>query len=282
MVCVGSSVAVSAVLVNAPLFTAQALRYAGATVLLLALARVARRSLPWPRGTEWAWLIGIATTGLVLFNVALVRGAQNAEPAVLGVAVACVPIVLAVGGALFERRRPTSAVLAAAVVVTTGAAMVEGGGRTNAAGLGWAAVVLLCEAAFTLLAIPILRRLGPWAVSVHATWLATLLLAGLSLAVEGPHAVTTLSRRDILTMTYLAVVVTAIAFILWYSTVRRLGSEHAGLLTGIAPAAAAISGVLLSGRPPGHLVWGGICVVGAGLVLGLRHKRRHALPSRTS
>ena len=43
-------------------------------------------------------------TGLVLFNVALVAGSRHAEPAVLGVAVACVPPVLAVIGPLQEDR----------------------------------------------------------------------------------------------------------------------------------------------------------------------------------
>ena len=37
----------------------------------------------------------VSASGLLLFNVALVHGARHAEPAVLGVAVACVPVVLA-------------------------------------------------------------------------------------------------------------------------------------------------------------------------------------------
>ena len=91
MVLVGSSVTVSRILVDAPLFTAQAVRYAAATVILLVMARVAGARVVWPRGREWLWLAGIAVTGLVLFNVAVVRGVAHAEPAVVAVAVACVP-----------------------------------------------------------------------------------------------------------------------------------------------------------------------------------------------
>src|ERR1700722_9669546 len=172
MVCVGGSVAVSSVLAGAPVFTAEAVRYAGACLLLVLLARVTGRRLAVPRGAGWLWREGIAVTGLVVFRVALVQGSRHAEPAVLGVAVACVPAVLAVIGPLLEGSRPRALVAGAGLVVTCGAALVEGVGRTDATGIGWAVVVFGCEAAFTLMAVPVLGRHGPWGVSVHSTWLA--------------------------------------------------------------------------------------------------------------
>jgi drug/metabolite transporter (DMT)-like permease len=187
MVCVGGSVAVSGVLVHAPVFTAEALRYAMACVILLVLARLAGRRLVLPHGTEWLWLAGLAATGLVLFNVALVAGSRHAEPAVLGVAVACVPAVLAVIGPVLEGSRPHAAGVTAALVVTCGAALVQGVGRTDGLGVAWAAVVFGCEAAFTLLAIPVLGRHGPWGVSVHTTWIAAAVFAVIGLVHEGRH-----------------------------------------------------------------------------------------------
>jgi drug/metabolite transporter (DMT)-like permease len=273
MVCVGGSVAVSSVLNNAPVFTAEAVRYGLACLLLVALARLTGRRLTWPRGAEWLWLSGIGVTGLVVFNLALVEGSRHAEPAVLGVAVACVPAVLAVVGPLLEGTRPRTGTVAAALVVTCGAGLVQGLGRTDAVGVAWAAAVFGCEAAFTLLAIPVLPRHGPWGVSVHATWLATVMFAVLGAVHEGPAAVARMTRPDWLAVGYLAVAVTAAAFVLWYSSVRRLGASRAGLLTGIAPVAAAIAGVLLGGPAPRPLVWAGLAVVAAGLALGFRKGR---------
>ena len=267
MACVGSSVAVSQTIVDAPLFTLQALRYALAAVLLLALATLARRPLPRPRGREWLWLVGVAVTGLVLFNLAVVRGVEHAEPAVIGVAVASVPLVLAVAGPLLAGGRPAPLVVVAAGVVSAGAVLVQGGGRTDAAGLAWALLVLLTEVAFTLLALPVLGRLGPWAVSLHTVWIAALGLAVLGLAVEGPRAVARLDAGDLLAAVHLAVVVTALAFVLWYSAVRRLGAGRAGLFTGVVPVTAAVGGVLLGGRWPAPTVWLGTAVVVAGLVI---------------
>jgi drug/metabolite transporter (DMT)-like permease len=273
MVCVGGSVAVSSVLAGAPVYTAEGVRYGIACLLLVALSRLTGHHLAWPRKSEWLWLSGIGVTGLVVFNLALVEGSRHAEPAVLGVAVACVPAVLALAGPLLEGTRPHTAAVAAALVVTAGAGLVQGLGRTDAIGVAWAVAVFGCEAAFTLLAIPVLGRHGPWGVSVHATWLATVMFAVLGIVHEGPAAITKLTRADWLAVGYLAVAVTAAAFVLWYSSVRRLGASRAGLLTGIAPVAAAVSGVLLGGPAPRPLVWAGIAVVAVGLALGFRKGR---------
>lgn len=151
---------------------------------------------------------------------------------------------------------------------------MQGVGRSDLIGLGWAAVVLVCEAGFTLLAVPVLGRHGPWGVSVHATWMAAVAFAVLGLIFEGPQAARRLTGQDVLAVAYLAVAVTAVAFVLWYSSVRRLGAAVAGLLTGVAPIAAAATGVAFGGPAPRPLVWVGIAVVATGLALGLPASRR--------
>ncbi|MFF5775691.1 EamA family transporter [Streptomyces virginiae] len=273
MALVGSSVTVSRALVDAPLFATQAVRYAAAALLLFALARAARVPVHLPRGREWLWLAGIAATGLVLFNVAVVRGVAHAEPAVIAVAVASVPILLGLLGPFLAGRRPSRRVLLAAPVVVAGAVLVEGTGRTDAAGVAWAALALGCEAAFTLLAVPVLRRHGAWGVSVHAVWLGALMMAGLTVVFESPAELTSLGRAQWAAAGYLAVMVTAVAFLLWYRTVAAVGAGRAGLLTGVAPLAAAGAGVLAGSGVPGPAVWLGLLVVIAGLAAGLRPDR---------
>lgn len=269
MAFVGGSIAVSDLLTTAPFLTAQALRYAVACALLLALARATGRPIERPRPAEWPWLAAIAATGLVLFNFALVRGAAHAEPAVFGVAVASVPVLLAGVGPVLERRRPAARIVVAACVVTAGAALVQGTGSADAAGIGWAVVVLGSEAAFTLLALPVLPRLGAWGVSVYSTGIAFVMLGVVGLAVDGPGAALTITRTELLAAGYLALIVTALAFVLWYTTVTTLGAGRAGLLTGVAPVTAAVGGVLLGRPAPDPLVWLGIAVVTCGLALGL-------------
>lgn len=299
MALVGGSAAISRTLVTAPLLTAQAIRYAAAALVLLAMVRLTRLRgratrtggagqagggpagvrLVWPRGREWWWLGGLAASGLVLFNVALVRGVAHAEPAVIAVAVACVPVLLGVLGPVLERQAPARRVLVAAAVVTAGGVLVEGTGRTDAVGVAWAAVALGCEAAFTLLAVPVLRRHGPWGVSVHSVWLGAAMFAVLGLVFEGPGAVLRLTAADWLAMAYLAVMVTAVAFVLWYSTVAALGAGRVGLLTGVAPISAALLGMATGGGVPGWTVWAGIATVLCGLSVGLRSTGPRGVPA---
>ncbi|MER5731437.1 DMT family transporter [Streptomyces sp. NPDC002138] len=274
MALVGTSVTVSRTLTDAPLFTAQAVRYAAAALLLLALARAAGARLVWPRGREWLWLAGLAASGLVLFNIAVVRGVAHAEPAVIAVAVACVPVLLAAIGPVLERRRPSRQVLLAAPVVVAGAVLVEGTGRTDATGVAWATLALACEAGFTLLAVPVLRRHGAWGVSVHSVWLGSLMFLGLAAVTEPASALTALEPRQWAAIGYLTVLVTAAAFVLWYSTVAAVGAGRAGLLTGVAPISAAAAGAAAGGGVPGAAVWAGLAVVVGGLALGLRPRRR--------
>lgn len=270
MVCVGGSVAVSSELAAAPFNLAEGIRYALACALLVAFARPAGRPILRPRDAEWLWLIAVALTGLVIFNIALVQGSRHAEPAVLGVAVACVPALLALLGPVIEGSRPRAKSVAAALVVTCGAGLVQGLGRSDAIGIGFAVVVFACEAGFTLLAMPVLRRHGPWSVSVHATWIAAVIFLVVGLGREGPAAIGKMSVTNWLAVGYLALMVTAVAFVLWWTSVGRLGAGRAGLLTGVAPVAAAFAGVLLGGAVPRPLVWAGIAVTAAGLALGLR------------
>jgi drug/metabolite transporter (DMT)-like permease len=270
MAFVGGSVAASGTLAGAPLCTVQSLRYGVACLLLLGYARARGVRIVRPRPADWLWLLGVTAAGLVIFNIALVRGAGHAEPAVLGVAVSCVPLLLAAIGPVQHGERPRVPVLAGAALVTCGAGLVQGLGRSDAIGLGWAVVVLVCEAAFTLLAVPLLARHGALGVSVHTTWLAALIFAVLGVTAEGPGALTRLDRGDLAACGYLAVGVTAVAFVLWYTTVQRLGAGRAGLLTGVAPIAAAVAGVVLGGPAPRSLVWLGVAVVVGGLAVGLR------------
>jgi len=272
MVLVGSSVAISATLTTAPLLAAQAIRYSVAAIVLVVLARCLHIPIQAPRGRDWLWLAGIAASGLVLFNIAVVRGVAHAQPAMIAVAVACAPVVLGVLGPLLQGQRPQRQIVLAAAVVTTGAVLVEGSGHGDAVGIAWAVLALACEAAFTLLAVPVLGRHGPWGVSVHSVWLGAAMFAVLAGVTEGPAAMAHLSAADIGAVAYLAVLVTVAAFVLWYSTVVALGPGRVGLLTGIAPISAALTGIAAGSRAPSALMWAGIAVVLAGLGAGLRYR----------
>ena len=157
---VGSLVASADLVEGYPLPTGQALRYALAAAVL---ALVARGRLPRLDLREALGIAALSATGLVLFNLFVIEGVRETDPATIGVIVGCVPVVLALVGPLMEGRPLSPRVIAAAAVVSAGAAGVQwAGGGITATGLLLALGALACEAAFSLLAVPRLKRRAHW------------------------------------------------------------------------------------------------------------------------
>ncbi len=275
MLAVGTGITVSAELVDYPVFGAQAVRYVAAALILVAAVWLRGRRLPLPQGRDWLWLIGVAATGLVLFNVAVIRSVEHAEPAAVAILVAAVPLVLLIGESIRVRQRPSPRLVLGVVLVVVGAALVQGGGRATFEGLAWAVVALFCEAAFTLLAVPVLGRLGAVGVSIHTCWIGAVLFAALAVVVDGTGAVAPMHAGAIIALAYLAVVQTAIAFSLWYSAVNILGAAVAGLFVGLMPVGAALSGLLPGLTTVTPAVIGGSVLVGVGIAVGLSARLGH-------
>lgn len=268
MAIVGSSFAVLDTLRDYPQSGGQAVRYAAGAVILVLLAG---RRLPRPTARQAVRLALLAATGLAAFNLLVLAAEASMDPGSVGVVVAAVPVLLALAGPLQARRRVEPRVLAAAALVGAGAAAVQGlGGEVTAGGLAAALGALACEAAFSLLAAPLLAPLGPVVVSAWAAILAVPMLLAAALAIDGPGALLrTPTVQEALGLAWLAVAVTAAAFILWYSAVRALGVERTGLLSGVLPVSALVVAAIL-GRADltaGRLA--GALLVGAGIAAGL-------------
>jgi drug/metabolite transporter (DMT)-like permease len=185
------------------------------------------------------------------------------------VIVGCSPLLLASIGPLVEGRLPHRRLLLAAIAVTGGAGVAQGGGTTTGLGILYALLTLLCEAAFSLLAVPTLPRLGPVVLSTYVCAIATLLLAGTSLWIEGVAAWPAPTLTELAAVGYLALVLTVGAFIAWYSAVDRLGVARAGLFVGLVPVSALAGGVLLGTGTLSVTGLVGTILVGCGVAFGL-------------
>ncbi len=280
MALLGSSVAVIGATSALPVFGLQSARYAIAAVAVVLLARLLGRHLVLPRGRDLVWVVGGALSGLVGFNVAVVIGTAHAEPAVLGAAVACIPVVLAVAGPLTRGTLPSSRLVAGALVVSAGAVAVTGWGTASALGILMALSLIALEAGFTLLGAPALPRMGAWSYTAATATVAAIVFAGMSLATEGgmEHGVLTQLLEPVAlgAVLYLGVVATALAFVLWFTGVQRIGAGSAGLAAGVAAPAAALISALFGAPLPTLGTWFGMAVIGAGLAIGFAPIRRRA------
>jgi drug/metabolite transporter (DMT)-like permease len=265
---VGSSVAVLGLLTDYPALGGQALRYALAAVLLAAVA-AGRRGLPRISMVEALQLAALAATGLVAFNLFVLGALEEAEPAAVGVVVGCVPVALALVGPVLARRAPVGRVVAAAAVVTVGAAVVHGVGDTTLAGFLLSLGALAGEALFSLLAVSLLPRLGPLVLSAYVCAMAAAGLGALAALLDGGRALPLPTAEEGAAIAYLAVAVTAAAFVAWYSGVERLGVERAGLFAGLIPVSTLFCAAAIGTGSPGLVEALGVLIVGAGVSFGV-------------
>ncbi|MFE5293983.1 DMT family transporter [Isoptericola sp. NPDC056618] len=271
MALVGASFTASAALSDYPLAGGQAVRYAVAALCLLAVMRWRRVAFVLPRPRQAARLLALAATGLTGFSACVVLATRHAEPSLVGAVVGATPVVLAATQAVRERRLAPRT-LAAAVVVTAGVALVEGLGSADPLGLALAVGALACEAAFSLLAVPLLPTLGPLRVSAYACVAAVPQLLLLGLLAPGPLLAVP-DGGELAALAYLSVVVTAVAFLLWYTGLAQVGPARAGLFAGLMPVAALAASLALGVEAPTAHGVAGALVVAAGLVLGLSSRR---------
>jgi drug/metabolite transporter (DMT)-like permease len=267
MMLVGSSVAASSLVTRYPILGGQAARYGlGAAVL----AALARGRLPRPRRSQIPRLLALAATGLAGFNVFLIAALRTADPGSVGVIIGCLPLVMAVLGPARQRRAPKGQVVAAAVIVSAGAAFVQwSGGTLPPASLALALGALACEAAFSLFAVPLLESLGPLGVSAYACAAAAAMLLAGAVAVDGTGAFRLPTASEAEAFAYLGLVVTAVAFILWYSGLRRLGAGRAGLFAGLVPVAALVTSAAAGTTTLSLARLAGAVTVSAGVALGM-------------
>src|SRR4051812_30417537 len=118
MTILGASVPVSGLVLDYPMLTGQAVRYALAALAFTVLARL--RPVPARERLRWAdrlRLVALAVSGLVLFNVLLLTALRHADAAIIGTVVGGTPLFLAVLGPLLARRRPAARLAVAALVV---------------------------------------------------------------------------------------------------------------------------------------------------------------------
>jgi drug/metabolite transporter (DMT)-like permease len=264
-VAVGGSVPITGMLDDYPIMAGQAMRYALGGILLLLWAR---RRLPLPAPGDLLSLVGLAATGLLGFNACLVLAQRYADPGFVAAMLGGTPLVLALLAPLLAGRRPAVLTALGAAIVVVGIVVLSGGGSWHGPGLALALLTMLCEAAFTLLAVGVVSRLGGLAVSTWCCLIAAVLGGLLAVAFEPDWRAP--AGRELIALVSLAVVLTAIGFCCWYHAVSKLGPDRAGVLIGLMPVSGLTVSVLLGAQPLTLVSCIGIALVTLGCLLGLQ------------
>ncbi|MBK3626208.1 DMT family transporter, partial [Streptomyces sp. MBT49] len=264
---VGGSFTANSVLGAYPYAGGQALRYGLACLLLVPMAGAGAPARLRALGPgPWLRLAVLAAVGTVGFNVAVLAAERSAEPAVPGVLVGCAPVVVAVVVPFLDGRRPRRPVLAGASLVALGALTVQGWGRTDGAGLAFSVCALAGEVGFAVLAVPVLRLLGPRLLAATVCGIAAAEATVAGVLLDGGAWLRRPGGTEAAALLWQSAVVTVVGFVWWYMGMQRIGAERATLFSGLIPVAAAATAPLVGTGSYGPAQAVGSALVGAGVV----------------
>jgi drug/metabolite transporter (DMT)-like permease len=260
---VGGSVPITGMLDGYPILTGQAIRYAiGALALLLLL----KGKLPRPSPRDVPGLIGMVGAGMLGFNALILMAQRYATPGFVSAILGGSPLVLAILVPALCGKRPNPRALFGALFVVAGVAVLSGGGSWHGPGLVLALLVLAGEVTFTLAGAGVVRRIGPVAASTWACIGAA--VGGLVVTIWKNEWVLPTSRQ-LMALLVLGTLVTAVAFVFWYTGVQVLGADRVGVLIGLMPLSGLGVAVIVGAQALTITALSGAVVVALGCVVGL-------------
>lgn len=277
---VGGSVPVTGMLAGYPVLSGQAVRYAIGAIALYGWLRYLGRPLAMPGWRDVLGLAGMVAFGMLGFNAALLAAQRYAEPGFVAAMIGGTPLFLAIVVPALRGRRPAPLAIVGALVVVSGVLVLSGGGSWHGPGLLLSVLVLLGEVMFTVSGVGVTRRLGVVEASTWASAAAAVIGAAISTIGSGPAAAWPMpSGRQWAALVVLGVLVTAVAFVAWYTAVTTLGADRAGVLIGLMPVSGFVTSVLLGAQPVTLTGIGGALLVGLGCAVGLRRPTARLGPS---
>ncbi|WP_048635175.1 DMT family transporter [Mycolicibacterium aurum] len=229
-----------------------------------------RRSSWAPVLAQWKPVAAFAFFEIIAAWLLLSDAEQHISSSLTGLLIAASPIVAAVLDRLTGGGQPLTAKrLAGLAVGLSGVAVLAGPELTG--GSAWPVsevlLVAVCYAIAPLIAARYLADVPTMPMTAACLGLAAIIYAGPA-AATWPSAVP--ATRVVVSVALLAVVCTALAFIVFFALIREVGAPRALVFTYVNPAVALAAGVVVLGEPltPWHLA--GLALILAGSVLATR------------
>lgn len=232
-----------------------------------------------------------ALFGMFLFRFFLLHGMERTSSLEAGILTGATPAITALLAWVLLREPITSRTLAGLAITILGGFLVHGAANTSA-GLTPAHLtgnlLVLCaaasESAFNILSRFSVQSkktagesLGPLLQSVFVTAVAFLLCLIPALFERPAPLLAALGMREWFALLWLGFFVTALAYVCWYSGIKRCSAFTAAAFSGLMPLTSMILSVVLLKERAGLFQWlGGACVISGMFFIGTGDLRRKA------
>jgi len=260
-----------------------AVRMFSATLLFVVVMAVARRSdllasragvfyTPEPfTKRDWWTLAWLGLVGHFLYQVLFIGGLARTSVANSSLIIAASPAVIAVGSALVRHERIGPLHWAGALLSLSGIYLVVGrGAAIQTSGLVgdlMIFVAVLCWAAYTIGSEPLMKRHSPVGVTGLSLVFGTVLYVPATLSRIISVQWGRVSGASLAALAYAAVLAMGVAYTIWYSAVREIGSARTSVYSNLIPIVAMLTAVLFLGEPLTMRQIAGAVLVLAGVAL---------------
>ena len=257
-------------------------RFLLASVLLVVIVWAMGGSLRFARRDWWS-LIWLGVLGNTAYQVMFIFGIDWTLAGNAALMLATVPIFATLLSVVLGHERVGAGVWVGAALSFVGIGLVVwGGAKTVSFGAGTVRGDLTMLAAavawsvYTVGSSPLLRKYGTLPVTAMTMWIGA---AGLA-AVSVP-ALTTQAWADVrpwswIGLLYSGIMAIAVAYLLWYYSVRHLGSSRTAVYSNTIPLVALLIAWVTLGETPGWLQ-----ILGAAAILGGIFLARRSRPIGT-
>jgi drug/metabolite transporter (DMT)-like permease len=255
---------------EAPPFTASFLRYGFASITLLGIHLIVERRFSRLTPRQWAWLALLGLSGVFLFNLFFFSAMAIAPAGRSSVVMAITPTVVSVASIVFFKDRFSVLRVLGLLVALLGVSWAISGGNLSSLlrgeiGRGDLYIFggMLSLAAFSIIGKIVLRELAPRLAITYAFLIGTAVLAVPTVLQGGLAGILRYSLGVWLSLAYLGLMGSVVAFILYYQGIQSIGPSKTAIFINLVPIwAMVLSTVILKETITAPLVIGAAMVIG--------------------
>jgi drug/metabolite transporter (DMT)-like permease len=248
-----------------------ALRFAGASVLVLAVLR-AQGPLRLPARADLPRILLLGLVGNVVYQLCFILGLDRTRAGTAAVVLALTPLVTALLSLLTGHERPGGRTWGGAALSIGGIALVSGAGAREEGGgtlLGTGILLVACIAwaLYTVGARPLVERYGSVPTTVWTLWTgaAGLLAVGTPALIRQEWAAVRPAAWG--GLAFSATFAIALAYLIWYRGVERIGNTRTAIFSNLTPLVALVAGVVLLGERPSAAALLGVALTLGGVMV---------------
>ncbi|WP_045193525.1 DMT family transporter [Pseudomonas sp. 2(2015)] len=246
------------------------LRFALASLVLVIILLVSKKGFVRVTKTQAMQIAGLGFAGIYAYTLFFFHGLQYTDASRASLIVASNPAVMAIMAYLCFRQRLGRAqvlgvalcLLGAGWVVLARAPAAIGQGSWLGDGLIFGCV--LSWVFFSMFCTRLVTQIGALYTVTYAVFAGAAML-GVHALVIGSMSMSSLrllSMRDLISLGYLGALGSALAYVLYYDAIARIGATRAGSFIALNPLTAVVAGALLLGEQlTGAMLAGGTLVI---------------------